>query len=58
MDLAGDSDDDFIVPKFPKRQRVSADSPSGPSTRWCDLPGDSIACCYSFFTVSLLPADH
>ena len=26
MDLAGDSDDDFILPKSPKRQRVNDDS--------------------------------
>ena len=54
MDLAGDSDDDdFILPKFPKRRRVSPseDSPltsGGASTRLCYLPMIiNTACCYS-----------
>lgn len=28
MDLAGDSDDDFILPKSPKRPRTSNDTPA------------------------------
>lgn len=59
MDLAGDSDDDFILPKSPKRPRTSNDTPAARYSANCYSNydrGASHACSYTIVPRLLLMA--